>query len=89
VVVHATLPLNAAPGSGHGFQITDLPEISQAATIVHRGSMNNVLASIQTLVRWIGRNGYHSTGYPRDLYLDCPDDQDEWVTELQEPITPA
>jgi hypothetical protein len=30
---------------------------------------------------------YHSTGYPRELYLECDDDQDKWVTELQEPIT--
>ncbi|HEY2076407.1 MAG TPA: MerR family transcriptional regulator [Streptosporangiaceae bacterium] len=89
VVVHATLPVNAAPSSGHGFEITDLPEISQAATIVHHGSMTNVLETIQTLARWIDRNGYRSTGYPRELYLECPDDQDKWVTELQEPITPA
>jgi hypothetical protein len=26
-------------------------------------------------------------GYPRELYLECPDDHDKWVTELQEPIT--
>jgi effector-binding domain-containing protein len=89
VVVHATLPVNASPGSGHGFEITDLPEIVQAATIVHHGSMDNVLATIQTMARWIDGNGYRSTGYPRELYLECPDDQDKWVTELQEPITPA
>ncbi len=37
VLVHATLPVNAEPGNGHDFEITDLPEIGQAATIVHRG----------------------------------------------------
>ncbi len=87
VLIHATLPVNADPGSGHGFEITDLPEISQAATIVHRGSMDNVMATIQTLARWIDSNDCRSTGYPRELYLECPDDQDKWVTELQEPIT--
>jgi DNA-binding transcriptional MerR regulator len=87
VLVHATLPVNAGPGDGHGFTITDLPEIAQAATTVHRGSMDNVMAAIQTLARWIDDNGYRSTGYPRELYLECPDDQDQWVTELQEPIT--
>jgi DNA-binding transcriptional MerR regulator len=89
VVVHATVPVNAAPCSGHGFQITDLPEVGEAATIVHRGSMDNVMATVQTLARWIEGNGYRSTGYPRELYIECPDDQDNWVTELQEPITPA
>ena len=87
VLIHATLPVNADPGRDHGFEITDLPEISQAATIVHRGSMGNVMTTIQTLARWIGDNGCRSTGYPRELYLECPDDQDKWVTELQEPIT--
>ena len=87
VVIHATLPVNADPGSGQDFQIIDLPEIGQAATIVHRGTMDDVLPTIQTLARWIDENGYASAGYPRELYLECPDDQDKWVTELQEPIT--
>jgi DNA-binding transcriptional MerR regulator len=29
-----------------------------------------------------------SAGTARELYLECPDDQARWVTELQEPITP-
>jgi DNA-binding transcriptional MerR regulator len=87
VVIHATVPVNADPGSVEGFQIIDLPQIGQAATIVHRGCMDNVLPTIQTLARWIDENGYRSTGIPRELYLECPDDQDKWVTELQEPIT--
>jgi effector-binding domain-containing protein len=87
VVIHATLPVNADAGSGQGFQITDLPGIGQAATIVHRGRMDDVLPTVQTLARWIDENGYRSAGYPRELYLECPDDQNKWVTELQEPIT--
>ena len=87
MIVHTTLPVNADPGSGHGFEITDLPEITQAATIVHHGSMDNVMATIQTLARWIDENGYRSAGYPRELTLEYSDDQNKWVTELQEPIT--
>lgn len=30
-----------------------------------------------------------ATGYPREFYLECPEDQAQWVTELQEPISPA
>lgn len=93
VLVHATLPVSAdltvsaGPGRSHGLEIIDLPGISQAATIVHRGPMDNVLATVQTLARWIGDHGYRTTAYPRELYLECPDDEDKWVTELQEPIT--
>jgi DNA-binding transcriptional MerR regulator len=89
VLVHAALPVNADPGSGPGFEVKDLPEIVQAATIVHRGPMDNVVATIQILARWIEENGYTSAGHPRELYLECPEDRAQWVTELQEPVTAA
>ena len=86
VLVHAALPVDADPGAGHDFSIVNLPKIEQAATIVHRGSMDDVMATIQTLARWIDANGYRSTGYNRELYLEVGDDRDTWVTELQEPV---
>lgn len=87
--MHATLPVSADPGSVDGPEFIDLPEISQAATIVHRGSMVNIMATIQTLARWIDEHGYRSSGYPREVYLETSDDEDKWVTELQEPIAAA
>lgn len=87
VVVHAAVPVSAATGDTNGLTITDLPGADSAATIVHRGSMDNVMSSWQALANWIDTNGYRSAGYPRELYLECPDDPDNWVTELQEPIT--
>jgi hypothetical protein len=40
----------------------ELPEIEQAATIVHHGSMDNVIPSIQTLDRrkWMQLGGLQS-----------------------------
>ncbi len=89
VLVHATLPVNADPADGQDFAIVDLPAIQQAATVVHRGSMDNVMSTIQVLARWIDGNGYRSSGYPREFYLECPENRAQWVTELQEPIAPA
>jgi DNA-binding transcriptional MerR regulator len=86
VLVHATIPVNADPREDHDFSIVDLPEIEQAATILHRGSMDNVMPTIQTLARWIDANGYRSVGYNRELYIECGENRDMWVTELQEPI---
>jgi effector-binding domain-containing protein len=86
VLVHASLPIDADPSHDHDFSIVDLPEIEQAATIVHRGSMDNVMPTIQTLARWIDANGYRSAGYNRELYIKGGDNRDAWVTELQEPI---
>jgi len=86
ILVHATLPVDADPGNDHDVAILDLPEIEQAATIVHRGSMDDVMPTIQTLAHWIDANGYRSAGYNRELYIECGADRDAWVTELQEPI---
>jgi hypothetical protein len=41
------------------------------------------------LAGWIADNGYRASGYPREFYLECPEDTAHWVTELQEPIAPA
>ena len=86
VLVHAAMPVNADPGGSHAFTIVDLPEIERAATIVHHGSMENVVPTIQTMARWIEANGYRSAGYNRELYIEVGADRDAWVTELQEPI---
>jgi hypothetical protein len=37
------VPVGADVRSDHDFAIVDLPDIEQAATIVHRGSMDNVI----------------------------------------------
>jgi DNA-binding transcriptional MerR regulator len=92
IVVHAALPLPPAveAGGDHGFTVVELPAIERAATIVHRGAMDHVLPTVQTLARWIEANGYRSAGYARELYIESPaEDPHRWVTELQEPVTPA
>jgi effector-binding domain-containing protein len=86
VFVHAAMPVNADLPGGHTFSIVDLPEIEQAATILHHGSMDNVVPTIQTMARWIEANGYRSAGYNRELYIEVGVDPDAWVNELQEPI---
>lgn len=86
VLIHAALPVNVDPAPSLPVAVVDLPEIICAATIVHRGSMDEVLPTIQTLARWIEANGYRSAGYSRELYLQTGPDRDSWVTELQEPV---
>ncbi|MGW3228185.1 MerR family transcriptional regulator [Kitasatospora sp. NPDC001095] len=87
VLVLVGIPVGSSvrPGT-HDFEVLDLPPIEEAATIVHRGSMDEVLGSSQELARFIEQNGYRSAGYARELYLECPEDQAGWVTELQEPV---
>lgn len=89
ILAHAALPVTGTPGTGHGFEVVDLPAIEAAATVVHRGPMEHIVPTSQTLARWIDTNGHRSTGYPRELYLEVPEDRAQWVTELQEPIAAA
>jgi len=88
ITVHAALPIAEQTEARHDFDVVCLGEIPEAATLIHHGSMNNVLASIQALARWIDASGYTSLGYARELTLEFGDDKDAWVTELQEPIQP-
>jgi len=71
------------------FRVLDLPPLDQAATIMHHGSMDTVLPTAQALAHWIDANGYRSTGYPREINLECPENRDDWVTELQTPVSGA
>ncbi|WP_435244360.1 MerR family transcriptional regulator [Streptomyces sioyaensis] len=78
-----------AGADGPGFAVVTLPGLDCAATVVHRGPMSRILPTAQNLAHWIDANGYRSAGYARELYLECPPDQEKWVTELQEPVIRA
>jgi DNA-binding transcriptional MerR regulator len=85
ILVHAAIPVTAEPG-GYDFAVLDLPGIEQAATILHHGSMDEVMPTGQALARWIDENGYRPLGLPREVYLELADDPASWVTELQAPV---
>ncbi|MFE7607935.1 MerR family transcriptional regulator [Streptomyces celluloflavus] len=101
VLVHAALVITpealarAGAGAGRGeraalgFDVVTVPALDRAATVVHRGPMSRILPTVQQLARWIDDNGYRSAGYARELYLECPEDRAEWITEIQEPVIPA
>jgi DNA-binding transcriptional MerR regulator len=89
VLIHATLETTADVRDDGTLRVYDLEPLPQAATIVHRGSMDSVLPSAQALAHWIDTNGYRAAGYPREVTLECPPDKDAWVTELQTPVVPG
>ncbi|GAA1614854.1 MULTISPECIES: MerR family transcriptional regulator [Kribbella] len=87
VVVRATVPAAVdAGGNLNGLEAVDLPAM-QAATLVHRGPIDQVLPSWQALARWLEDNGRRAAEPARELYLDTPENPDDWVTELQQPFT--
>jgi DNA-binding transcriptional MerR regulator len=83
VIVHAGLPVAVDAGTEREFAVVDLPEIESAATLMHRGSMDNVDGTYQTLAHWIEENGYRTDGLHREVYVECPAAREDWVTELQ------
>ncbi len=84
--VHAAVPVDA--GTVADVDVTELPELAQAATIVHQGDMMEADRSMQTLARWIEDNGYRSQGYAREVTLQFdPDNPANWVHEFQIPVT--
>jgi len=88
IKVHAAMPVAERPSGQQDFRVIDMIEVPAAATLIHHGSMDDVLPSIQALARWIDANGYQSLGYAREVTLKLGAVRDDWVTELQEPIAP-
>ncbi|HEX6197411.1 MAG TPA: MerR family transcriptional regulator [Jiangellaceae bacterium] len=87
IVAHAAFPVADDVTATGDFTIVELPEIDQAATLIHRGPMDDVMPSVQAIAQWLDAHGYKSAGYNRELYLNYGmGDPSEWVTELQEPI---
>ena len=90
VRVHAAVPVDAgADGrTAADVDVLELPELAQAATIVHKGDMMEAERSMQTLAQWIEDNGYRSQGYAREVTLQFdPDNPANWVHEFQIPVT--
>ncbi|MGW3038597.1 MerR family transcriptional regulator [Kitasatospora sp. NPDC001159] len=88
VLILVAVPVGlAVRPDGCDFEVVDLPPVEEAATIVHRGPMDDSMGSFQALARFIDENGYRSAGYARERYLECPEDPSGWVVELQEPVT--
>jgi DNA-binding transcriptional MerR regulator len=89
-IVHAALPIAVASSANiaGNLQCTVLPAID-AAALVHYGTMDTIGESYAALLTWIEANNLRSVGYSREVYLDCPpDDQSRWVTELQFEVEP-
>lgn len=88
VVVHAGLPVAADVVEVTGALVVDIAGVERAATVVHRGSLDRVLPTVQALARWLEANGFRMTAeHAREISVERPSDRHEWITELQVPIT--
>ncbi|WP_213454452.1 MerR family transcriptional regulator [Rhizomonospora bruguierae] len=84
VRVHTAFEVAPGTAAGGDLDLRDLPGIESAATIVHRGSMDEADRSMQILARWIDDNGYRPVGYAREVCLEFDEnDPANWVHEFQ------
>lgn len=73
-----------------GFDIVDVAACPQAATTLHKGTMEHISDSWMNLMQWAEGNGYTLEGTCREIYVHSPDsDQTDWITELQQPVSGA
>lgn len=88
VLVQAGMTVSVSPSASHDFEVVDLPALSEAATIVHRGTMDDVDVTYQAVAAWVEAHGYRQNGFAREVYLQYGvGDPADWVTELQLEIT--
>ncbi len=88
VLVHAGVTVAVEPSDRFEFEVVDLPALAEAATVVHRGPMDDVDATYQAVATWIEAHGYKQNGFAREVYLQYGEgDPADWITELQLEIT--
>lgn len=69
-----------------GLDLVDLPAAT-AVRGVHLGPMSRIGESWQAMHRWLVENNYDYAGPCRELYVRADsEDQQDWVTELQQPV---
>lgn len=64
--------------------------VKTAVCIHHKGPYTTLGKSYAKVLEWVGQNGYQITGSPRESYIDgCwnKNDPNEWLTEIQIPVT--
>ncbi|GAA1416015.1 MerR family transcriptional regulator [Glutamicibacter uratoxydans] len=73
-----------------GFDILEVPEAPLSICGIHLGPMDQIGASWQEVHDQLLARGYVPDGPCRELYVRSEsEDQQDWVTELQQPVRPA
>jgi DNA-binding transcriptional MerR regulator len=87
VVLHAGFAVDRqAVTETDRVQVVDLPEV-EVASVIHRGSMDDVAPAYESLVRWIEDSAYRLAGPSREIYHECmAEDVNDNICEIQFPI---
>ncbi|MFE7226575.1 MerR family transcriptional regulator [Nocardioides sp. NPDC057577] len=69
-----------------GLEVGTLRAYDRAVTAIYRGPMTGIGEAWQELSRHVSDAGLEFAGPCREIYLEMPEDQEGWVTELQQPV---
>ncbi len=87
--MEAAVPVSRQTDNVGRVKFYQLPEIPQAACLVHHGDYSKFSQAYQAIMTWIEKNGYRITGKIREVYLQGPGQDKEpkdYVTEIQIPV---
>jgi DNA-binding transcriptional MerR regulator/effector-binding domain-containing protein len=87
IMVHAAVAVDSSVTVVPGLTVVHMPAID-AVSFMHYGPMAMIGQSYEEQLAWIAEQGLATNGYSREVYLDCPPDQNDWVTELQFAVVP-
>jgi effector-binding domain-containing protein len=88
LILHVGFDLGAQDVVGNErIKVIDLPVV-EVASVLHRGTMEDIAPAFEALMRWAVESGYTSVGPSRELYHEWhEDDPTLHVTELQLLVT--
>lgn len=88
--MHVTAGFEWSGPAPDGLEIVELPGIPDAVCGIHLGEMTGIGASWQAVHVEIAARGMTPSGACREFYVRSADeDQSDWVTELQQPVSRA
>lgn len=73
-----------------GLSFKKMAGVKKAACLFHKGSYANLPKAYLALTSWMENNGYKPSDLPRESYIDGvwnKENEKEWLTEIQFPIT--
>jgi effector-binding domain-containing protein len=90
VDVEAAVPIAGSVASQGKITVHELPEVAQAACVIHQGPYTGLSEAYLTLMGWVAANGYQISGPNREVYLKGPGllvKPEKYITEIQLPVS--
>ncbi|MGK7893591.1 MAG: hypothetical protein AB4372_08195 [Xenococcus sp. (in: cyanobacteria)] len=89
IPIETIIPIFEPVAETESIWIYELPTVNNMASLVYRGSIDNVLEIVEadkTLTKWIEKNNYQIIGSNREVYLEYDENRKPSAIELQYPV---